>query len=434
MKKFKYLIIVFIILVLLVITILLIANRKEEVVEQQPEQEEIVEEGYINIKDPKKMFNIVNCISRYYDIINQNSSLYYTTDESGNRIKNITNQAKEAVYHLLSTDYIKENDITTENVIDKIVTINEKALFVPTKMKVDSNNNIERYLVSGFITGLKNNYIGDINIIVNLDNQNEAFSIEPINKQINSIEDLEKEVQITQIEQNDNNKYIPIEVNDEYIITQYINMYKKMALAKPEIAFEYLDKEYREKRFGTQEEYLKYVQANKDYITTLALQKYKVDQNKYLCNDIYENMYTFTTNDGLLDYTIKLDNYTTPSQDVIDKYNNSEDLNKISMNVDRVIKMMNSRDYRTMYSILNEEYKKNNYASQDDFEKYMRDTYKQYYEYSIEDSYKEGDVYIITVKLTDITEKEPFKMDFRLIMKLQQDMEFRISFPHVVME
>ena len=410
MKKIKYLVLSLIIIIILIgIGLLVMLNTKNKKTETeietetqpQVEQEQVEEKGYSSVTDPTKVFNITSDITAYLSIINQNNSSYYRTGEDGKKVKVVEDETiQNIVYNVLSKEYINQNKITKENVLQNIPKIETSTLFIPTQMKMQKKGKIETYLTKGVVEDIQNNFISEIYVIVNYDSENKTYSIEPINKETTSLDDIEKETTITEIEANNNNKHTENTVNDQYIATQYLYMYKRLALAKPELAYEKLNAEYREKRFGTVEDFTKYVEANKKEIQALILSKFTKQDQKLICRDKYDNDYIFNITGGVLDYTITLDNYTIPSEEAMQKYNSAQEKEKVSMNVDRVISMINTKDYKNMYTLLDEEYKNTYFTTLEEFERYMSIVYDKHYSYTIQQTTKNGETYILKIQLT----------------------------------
>ena len=60
--------------------------------------------------------------------------------------------------------------------------------------------------------------------------------------------------------------------------SNYFLTYKRLALAKPEVLYDYyMDKEYKEQRFGNKNNFIKYVEDNKEEIQGLRFSEYLVN-------------------------------------------------------------------------------------------------------------------------------------------------------------
>lgn len=107
------------------------------------------------------------------------------------------------------------------------------------------------------------------------------------------------------------NEYIPTYVSDEDMARIYLNDYINTMYSDVDKAYELLDKEYRDKKFGNIDNY-------KNYIKTLNNLSYKVDSfyldnsHKYKVYGVYDtngNMFIFKSV-GVMQYTVYLDDYT----------------------------------------------------------------------------------------------------------------------------
>ena len=109
-------------------------------------------------------------------------------------------------------------------------------------------------------------------------------------------------------------------------------------LSRPEISYSYLDEEYKNKRFGTLENYTKYISENKVHILKTALKGYQVerigDTSQYMCKDQYGNYSLFNV-EKVLDYKVFLDIYTIEQEKAVKAYNEYNDRKKIAYNVNK---------------------------------------------------------------------------------------------------
>lgn len=435
MKKLKNIIIIIIILIIIIgITIVLIFMNKPKdsmeenltTIESTPKQQE-QEDGQVT--DTTKFYTVNEAISTYLNTINRNNSSYYTVREDGQKVAVVDeNQINQKVYNLLSEKYIKENNIEKNNIFDYVDKIETKVLFVPLKMNYIKNENLETYSVYGIVEDLYCNYVKEEYLIVNVDYENKIFSVEPqIANQLKNINDIELKKSNIQIDSNSDNKIKDVNIEDEYICQEYINTYKRLALARPDLAYSYLDEEYRNKRFGNLDEFKKYVETNKNEIKGLTLKKYLIDDNNYVCKDKYDNTYTFIQN-SIMDFKYKIDDYTIDTQTYLDSYNSQSDQGKASYDAQKIIKMINSRDYSTIYKHLDESFKDTQQITQDNLILYMQNKYSKHYTYNDNTITKQGDIYIIKLNLTDATGQENFTQEMTLMIKLKDNADFTMAF------
>lgn len=430
MKKIGIAIIItLIVMIILISTLLIIINTSEKT----PEQGDIgnvinYDETKIEpVSDNIKFFTIQKCIQSYLDRINIQSSTYNDGDEM---LDNAS--ISEGIYNLLSEEYVKRNLITTENVLNKIEKVQTKLIFVPLKIKQLQLENTTKYSVYGFCQKLNNEYVKDLYFIVNVDDENKTFSITPLqNQEYKSIDEIELNRENIEIKLNDNNSYIEQRITDQYLCEQYFLIQKRMMLAKPEQSYYYLDEEYRNKRFKTIDNYKKYISENKNHITRIAVKEYEVersnDNTKYICKDQYNNYYIFTAKE-VLNYTVMLDAYTIETEEIKNEYMKYNDQKKVQYNVNKWIQMLNNKDYENAYNLLNETFKNTNWDSVEDFKMYMNRNYPLNYKIEYNEYQVYGINYTQRIILKDAEGKNNNQKDITIIMKLNEDMDFEMSF------
>lgn len=435
MKKLRIIMIIFIIAIVIMIGTIILLNKKntkspeeiEQIMTHAGEQED--DELNDTVKNSEDFFTVSSCVSQYLDLLNKNYDIYYGYDDNNNYTQIIN--PYEAIQQILSENYIKNNNITMDNLEKHIPLWEEKVTFIPLKMRVIDNIDVEKYLVYGMIENSNNEYVRDIYLFVNLCGTNATFSIEPIDKQYNSIYDIEYTNEETIIDEKDFNDYVPVSVNSEYMCQQYFNLYKSIALAKPEIAFEFLDKEYKEKRFGDISSYKEYLSDNQEEIKNIQLSQYLVngydDYTEYVCKDQNENLYIFNETE-IMKFNMKLDTYTIPTDNFKGTYNSNNVQKKVMMNIDKWVQMLNSRDYKAAYKVLNETFKNSNFGSEEKFKTYIRQKYPSHYKIEFLNFSEEGDTYVQHIKLKSITVSVNQEKELDIIMKLEEGTDFVMSF------
>ena len=205
-----------------------------------------------------------------------------------------------------------------------------------------------------------------------------------------------------------------------------------MLLNHTDIVYErYLDEEYRDKRFENLQELEEYVERNNEEIQSVSAEKYLIEDNnetnEYVIMDQYGNIYEFYETSTMV-YKVRMDNYTIASETFITTYNSSNEQNRVMLNIDKWIKMLNNRDYSAAYEVLDETYRENTFGSQDEFESYMRQNMPLHYDVNYESFETRSGVYVQTISLTDITEESEDIVNLTIIMDLLEDMDFKMSF------
>lgn len=438
MKKIKNLIIMLIIIIVIILLLIVILkvnkiNQEKQIELEGDPGEEVEVTNEIEYVSNRGKFNTVKqCVQKYYDAMNNQSSNFYSEDEEGNDIKIVSDEEiNQLRLDLLSEEYIAENDINLNNINQYIKTVEEKVIVVALQMRQIFNMPTEKYVVYGMIINLDYEVLDDFYIYVNLDTEESTFSIEPLTDSYHNIEEVQLENDNISIESNDNNQYNEVIFDYEDTVKEYFSTYKKIILSAPQIIYNYLDEEYRESRFGDLGEFRKYVEKNKEEILGAQLQKYLVnnynDYNEYVCMDQYQNVYTFHEINPM-DFTLTLDTYTITSDKFKTEYKKADNQKKITMNIDKWIQMLNNRDYTAAYNVLDETYRNNTFGNEEQFEATMREKLPLHYKAEYSNFSEENETYLQDITLTDITEENEDSVQISVIMQLKEDLDFVMSF------
>ena len=428
-----FIVLLAIILVALVFLISFLKNRITNV-EQLEEGSSILDEYGKAENDSisrTSYFDITTCVTEYLDMLNTQKSIYYQRDETGKFVLAVEeNEIKEDIYSLLSQSYISKNNITIENLYNYVEPLEESVLFVPLEASVIQDADIARFLVHGLVETLELNVIDEIFVIVNIDVANTLFSIEPIEGDYNSISEIEVERTDEKIEANDNNEFIRYSVSYETTAKDYINLYKRLALGSPETMYNLLDEDYREARFGSVEEFEKYINENRENIFGIRVETYQATEKdgytQYVCIDQYDNYYIFREI-GILNYSVILDTYTIDLPEFIERYDSSANNIKVALNIEKLIEATKMGDYQYVYNKLNESFKANNFDTLEKLESYISERFDATEDEVEYVKYEEvAGVYTYNIEITDTSENE--KIDAKIIMDLKDERDFAFSF------
>ena len=425
MKKIK---------ILIIGVILMIFNNKNNNINENfaNNVEVVSEKSEDNRSDitTTNYYIIQKCISQYLGIINKNNPAYYRVNDNGENVKFVNEDyIKGRIYDLLSENYINKNNITKNNVYSYVENITENVNFCMLDAKVIKNDNINQYIIYGFIESAENEFITNKYYIINLDENNNIFSVEPISKKYDNLNDIS--VDNVKIEKNENNKIPTVKINSETQCKNYLTEFKRMMLSNQEVAYEYLDKDYREKRFGNLNQFKNYINKNKDELKSLSVSEYLVnvydDYTEFVCKDKSGIIYIFDA-ETPLKYTVKLDTYTIISDKYKSEYDSAETQKKVQMNIDKWVQMLNNRDYSSAYNLLDETFRNNTFGSQEKFEKYMNENYSLQYSITYNEYKEENDISIMSITLKDILGKNETTKDLKIIMQLNNNYDFVMSF------
>lgn len=227
------------------------------------------------------------------------------------------------------------------------------------------------------------------------------------------------------------NEFTFTTLTSDNLVRMYLNDYKNNILNDLDKAYNSLNLEYKEKRFGSIENYKEYINENIEKISQITLKQYQINSyeeyEEYVCLDQYDNYYIFNVT-AVMQYTLKLDTYTLDSEKFINTYNNSNAQEKGMLNIDKFITMINSKDYQAVYSKLDETFKNNNFSTLNDFKNYIKQNLFEYNSVSYDSWSNEGEIYIYQIIISDKTANSRETKNMEIIMKLNSDMDFIMSF------
>ena len=339
---------------------------------------------------------------------------------------------KEAIYNFLNPKYISDNSISVSNVLDKVYN-NEKVEFIPLKMYELLGNIKSQYAVYGIMQNMNSKDQKQVYFIVDVDKINNSFYITPIDFQkYQDVDEIPLETKDENIELNKNNLFSFSIMQENEIAQKYFTYYKNLMLENPETAYEMLEEEYRNKRFGNVDEFKNYITKNQEEIKSYLAKEYIVnsleDGTEYICQDQYKRSYIFKVS-AVMQFKVKLDTYTIESEETKQRYQAANERRKVEMNVDKWIQMLNHRDYKAAYNVLDEGFKAQYFQDLNSFEEYMRNKFPYYYGINLSDFSNEAGFYIQKILMTDITAKIKMTIPETIIMKLTEEgfiMSFRV--------
>lgn len=433
MKKIKkYIIIVIcLIIILLIATIGLRKNNSgnqlfisEDIQESEDDREY---DDSIQISD---YFIIKSCVQGYVDALDKTNSVYYVTQENGEQTYDSKLQ-KQTIYSFLSSSYINTNNITENNIDSFIKVTNEKFRFYPIEIKKMNDTEVRTFKVAGVIQNLEYKNANREYFIVNVDYSNNTFSIQQLGEKeyekYNKSNDTEKN-----INNNGNNVFYNSNIDVQKISVEYLNLYKFLTLADPQITFNMMTEEYRNKRFGTLDNYKQYIKDNYEEIVGIYANKYLTNNTEqtiqYVIKDQYENLYIFDV-ESTMDYTIKLDTYTLDEEKFKTTYNSSDEGQRVQMNIDKFFDMINRQDYRTPYKCLDNTFKKKNFNNEKLFENFVKSKLFKYNKYSVKELKSVGsNTYACRMNISDKTTEDGASIEMTVIVKLLEGTDFVMSF------
>ena len=433
-KKLKKLGIAILIFILIIISIILIILKKMNVNEGgtinniEGEKGEVINFESLethNVTNKVEYYTVRNCINNYLSILNSEDAIYHKGFEYD------INTQKNNIYNLLSSEYIKNENITKNNILDKIETVEDDEIFIPLEMKVLENVDVNKYLAYGIIQNTDNEYKRKLYIIVNLNMSNKTYSIEPL-KDIKNIDEVKLTNNNIAIEKNDVNVYRNQNITNEYIANEYFLLFKRIMLSNSEIAYNLMNDDYKSQRFINIENFQRYINDNKKELLKVTMKEFAVnnyeDNIEYIVKDQYGNLYIFNEYENQV-VKVKLDTYTLDNDVFIETYEKSTDEKKIQMNVDKFIQMINRHDYITSYNCISEGFKNNYFNTQEKFENYIKNIFFNYNKFEFKNITKKGsNLYTCDLNITDLTGENTEIRTVTIIMQLNDNLDFKMSF------
>lgn len=246
------------------------------------------------------------------------------------------------------------------------------------------------------------------------------------------ISNLKEQTTTTKLSSYDSSKKFTLKnATDEDIITRYLEYYQNMVLYDTKDAYDLLNDDYKNKRFGSYNSFEEYVNDYNQTIENLTLEKYGMSYGeattKYIAQDTKENYYTFECK-SVLDFDIQLDNYTIEIDDYKAKYNALTDQQKAAICLSNVIQMINTKDYENLYKKVDETFRSKNFPTVDEFKNYINNRYYYYNIVSNTQARMDSNIYVLSFDISSGNNTAAETKKANLLIQLGNDTEFKISF------
>lgn len=275
----------------------------------------------------------------------------------------------------------------------------------------------------------------EIYVVVNLDLETLAYNIEQItedtyNKARGGTID-KKYLEDAKIELNSNNQFNYGNVTDEQICTKYMNMINYLLINNPDVIYKKIDVKYRQQRFNNSyNDFKQYCIDNKELIESKQFSSgsisYGEEYNTYTLLDGNSNAYVINQKSPG-NFEILLDNYTIETNDFKNKYQASTDEVKVSTNIDKFIKMINTKDYNEAYALLDETYRNNNFSTITSFKNYISSNFYSNNIYTISNISQQGQYYVATIEIKESPRASANIITKKLIISLGEGTNFTMS-------
>lgn len=430
MKKIKKIIIILLILIILLVAIIWIISKlnSEEMKDGIGMDEYYPDYSTSPVKNASVYYTVEYYVQRYLDYV----SLDINKKDEENEDEYVpdihSNEEKyEYLYGLLDDDYIKNNNITLENISKFIKVTNKPIKFTALKMNKVAEGKTRVYAVYGRVEDKEAKKLISYSYFkVKLDIKNNTFSIEPV-ENCKNINEINLGQDDEPIEKNGKNIYGYLKLTEKELLNKYMDYYQYAVVNYPEEIYNILDIGYKSAKFKDVEEFKKYASNRKKVI---ILDKYKSKRNKdeiqYTCIDTDGNYYIINQT-SIMQFSLILDLYTIDIPEFTEKYYNAEDTEKVALNIQKVFEAMNYKDYNYIYGKLADGFKEKYFKTVDDFEKYIKENFFEKNEVDYLVYKKESEEYysyIIDVYKKGTKDKKRIK----IIMELKSGTDYVFSF------
>lgn len=418
-------ILVIIIIIIIIKLILIKTNEKDEY-------------GREFIEEVETKNNSINVV--------KNSIDFYTVKAIANKYFNaLLYEETESVYNMLDLNYIKNFNITKENVIEKLNYFTEynkdnDSLYLTVTIndmyQIQDSNQISTFFVYGYTFDSSKIKKIEFSLMMELDSTNKTFYILPYdymekNGYLDVSENKTIEIELEKIENNNYNMFEYKKMETQEIINDYFSRYKQATMFDVEEAYNLLNEEYKKQRFGNLEEYKKYIKENLSNLISCKLEKYEVedeeDYKEYICIDQKNNYYIFREI-SINKYNIILDTYTIDIPQFIETYNSASAQKKVALNIQKFIQAINTKDYNYAYNCLSDGFKNNYFKTLDSFTIYIQDNFFEINTPEYKTFSETSGLYKYAVDFKDYTKAKEGNIEKTFIIQLNEGTDFEISF------
>ena len=319
---------------------------------------------------------------------------------------------------------------TTLNMLLKWLNSNEDDYCFVKEIYRLNKNEIEEYFVY-VIQNNENKYF-----VAYLDQENNLYMLEEISN--TEYEDVKNEkinnkfLQVKTIENNGNNEYTIELMSDVKIANMYFDIIKNILNSEPEVLYDILDTDYQQKKFGSIENFMEYVDNNKNRFTNMQISKYTKytyeGYMQYVCLDTNGEYYIINEDTTTGDYKILLDTYTIDQPEFIEKYDSASDVEKAGYDIDKFITAINTKDYNYAYNHLAQSFKQNNFTTLESFINYIQNNFYSNNECEITNGQKEGNYYVYTVNISNANQENSGITQKNFVVNLKENREYELSF------
>ena len=168
------------------------------------------------------------------------------------------NSYAENLYNILDTEYVTFKNITKDNILKQLPKINNSVIDIENMYVSEQNDDMYIYIVDGALREKITSQISNFRIMINIDSSNRTFSVlldDYIKSKYSNLNLNDKlTVNVTSIPiKGTDNLYEFNNISESTYVSDLFSKYKEEILFNTDFAYENLDEEYRNKRFGSLE-------------------------------------------------------------------------------------------------------------------------------------------------------------------------------------
>lgn len=444
-KKMLILIIITVIIIIIIMSALILyINRGrifygiDEIPYEPPAY--VPEQKITRVTNKNDFATLKLCTNKYfiyYSGMFEEGTSRYIDEAEEESIKEQQQINASSLYNLLSEEYINDRQITENNIKSKFRKIEDVKVNITDMYMSEKSQDIALYLVIGNIRQKKTGEISNFEIMIIQDRLNSRFAVLPqdyVEEKYNNIR-IGEVINIElpdSIKGNEDNVYtFELQTEEEYI-NELIGNLKEEMLYNQKLAYEHLDEDYKNKKYGTLNNFIQTSKENEIKYMTLKITQYQKTQfdgyTQYMCRDTSGRYYIFKET-APMKYTLILDTYTVDVPAFIAKYTNATQQEKLVLNLNKFREALNDKDYKYAYGLLADSFKANNFQTQTEFENYVKTNFFENNKFQyIEFGEESNTYYTYEVKITDETGTDTREVTKTFIILLEEGTEFKLSF------
>ena len=343
----------------------------------------------------------------------------------------------QKLINIIASEYVESSNITVNDIVRKakddfIQYSQNYEIIINNIYMAEASTTFQTYFVDLLYYNKDSNQKYITKLMLQLDISNLTYQVMPYKymkeKGYDKLSLKDKfEAKSVEIAKKADNVYKLVPISKNSMAERYFNLYTTYLRCDKEASYYLLDKEYREKRFGNVEEYIKYVTENK--LENAVMSKYQVkdydDYTQYICMDNTGKYYIFNEK-SVMNFSMILDTYTIELPEFTEKYNSANENQKVALNIDKFMTAINAKDYKYAYNCLAGSFKNNYFKTEAEFENYAKANFYESNTVAYNTFETQGDLYTYSVTITDT--KTANKKQKTFIMQLGEGTEFVMSF------